>query len=463
MFHYRPLPDDWKQRVADPENPTYIECGALGFHHLKPGKQCAHPGSSWFRDPRPTAPPLRSRTAILTAIFREHTAFDQRCHDVLSNYLPRDDPGVLARERSDDAARTFPRFMLLPPEIREQIWELALPRRTFDLRETRHLGTYTEVWHFLPPVPYIADVCREARDVVMRRGTRLYYAWTDDFRSSPWGPATDEIEPATEPDTSSIKITPVGFFVRGCDIVLHMPDPSSGPELDLSLVDKIKPSAGAAGVSVMTLTAGTMTPGLRCREMAVNWAPSARKANARSYPGSLLPKPWRTLKTVGPDLQTVYTYYRSTFIEVTLWMADEFFTEDRPIGCDTEVQLLLDMYDDQRLAELSSLETIGLDTYKEGPRFATTDLRNPGLCLNCERVQWEQHIKPAAVCQWLQLFEEELDEPTYQSVFHPGAELGYDTEHPWVEDKLRGAPEFRPAVLIRLQIAPNRAAVEPEV
>ncbi|KAK0639710.1 hypothetical protein B0T16DRAFT_423598 [Cercophora newfieldiana] len=453
MFQHRSLPDDWKDRVADPSNPTYLECGALGFHHLKPGKQCAHPSNSWFRDPRPNPPPLRSRTSILTSIFREHTTFDHTCQDILASYLPREDPERLAREHDEDAtARTFPQFMLLPLEIREHIWELALPRRTFDLREARHVGTYTEFRNFLPPVPYIGQVCREARAVVMRLGTRLSYAWTDQFAHDwPGG------------HTSSVKVSAMGFFVMGRDMVLHMPDPSSGPELMLSEAEKVKPSGMVDGVSATTLTAGTMQSVLRCPEMGVNWSPSARPANARSYPGSILPKPWRTLRTTSPDLETVYVYYRSRFIEVSMWMDDGFFKRWAHIGWITEVQLLVDLYDDQRIAELQSLETVGTDDDKTGPRFANFGLRNPGLCLNCERVHWEEHIKPAAVCQWLQLFEEELDELMYQSVFRPGSALGYDPEHPWAKEKLKEAPKFRPAILVLLQVARGKESENPAV
>ncbi|KAK4448902.1 hypothetical protein QBC34DRAFT_100663 [Podospora aff. communis PSN243] len=436
------LPDDWKQRVADPENPTYLECTALGFHNLKPGKQCAHPGSRWFRNPRPNPPPLPSRTAILTAIFREHTAFDKGCQDVLTNYLPPDDADLLQRERDENAARTFPQFSLLPPEIREQIWELALPRRFFDLREARHQGAYVQIRNYHPPVPYIAQVCREARAVVLRLGTRLYYAWTDEFHDPRWSADA-------QGDAPVIEVSPVGFFVRGSDIVLHMPDPSAGPELNPNDVAKIKSASEEDGYSATTLTGSTMANALRVHEMAVNWAPSARPANARTYPGSVLPRPWRMLKYAGPGLKTVHVYYRSTFIEISMVMADKFFESRGPLS--TEVQLVVDLYDDKRLAELESLETLCLDKDSHGPRFAGSGLRNPGLCLNCERVQWEEHIKPAAVCQWLQLFEGELDELSYQSVFRPGAATGYDVEHPWVKEKLLGAPDFRPVVIILLQ------------
>ncbi|KAK0622478.1 hypothetical protein B0T14DRAFT_494128 [Immersiella caudata] len=450
------LRNDWKQHVADPENPTHLECVALGFYNLKPGKQCAHPGSKWFRDPRPNAPPLPSRTAILTTILREHTAFDKGCQDVLDNYLSSDDPELLERERNEDATgRTFPKFSILPPEIREQIWELALPRRFLDLREARHQGTYTEFRNYRPPVPYIAHVCREARDVVLRLGTRLYYAWTDQVRDPRW--VTD-----AHGDAPAIKLSPAGFFVRGSDIVLHMPDPSAGPELDPSDVDKIKPASEVDGFSVTALTDTSMATRLRARDTAVNWAPSARPANARTYPGSLLPRPWRTLKHAGPDLKTVHVYYRSRFIEISLAMSGEFFEAGRGFG--TEVQLVVDLYDDRRLAELDSLETVGLDNDNHKPRFAGGGLRNPGLCLNCERVQWEEHIKPAAVCQWLQLFEEELDELSYQSVFRPGAASGYDAAHPWVKEKLLSAPEFRPVVIVLLQPTQNvRAGADGEV
>lgn len=62
---------------------------------------------------------------------------------------------------------------------------------------------------------------------------------------------------------------------------------------------------------------------------------------------------------------------------------------------DVEVQLLVDLYDDQRLAELSSLETVLEDRARSGPRSDNNAARNPGDCLDtCERANWAFNVKP---------------------------------------------------------------------
>lgn len=77
--------EDWKRTFANPDDPTYEELRALQIP-AKPGKQCPHPVSSWFQDPRPNLLPPRSRKALLTEIFREHTLFDERTNAILEHY-----------------------------------------------------------------------------------------------------------------------------------------------------------------------------------------------------------------------------------------------------------------------------------------------------------------------------------------------------------------------------------------
>jgi len=57
-------------------------------------------------------------------------------------------------------------------------------------------------------------------------------------------------------------------------------------------------------------------------------------------------------------------------------------------------------------------------------------------------------------CQWLQLFEDELDDDTYRAVPTHDSLLGYNPDHPWVREKLATAPEFRPAILVHLSAVP---------
>ncbi|KAK3332573.1 hypothetical protein B0T19DRAFT_416046 [Cercophora scortea] len=429
---------------ADPSNPTYEECRALGFHYLKPGKQCPHPANVWFRDPRASpSPPLRSRKVILSDILRDHTTgfSSPRARAILAHYI---EPDVPSSPSPTTSTPSFPQFTLLPAELREQIWHLALPRRTADLREIRHGRSYIGIRNVKLPVPQLAHVCREARAVVLRLGVRLSLAWPG-------------------PGRSNTLVERVGFFLRGIDVALHMPDP------DLGADDDPAPAPGdrIGTTSQMILTASDITRVLQCEAAAVHWAGRAKRrlatrdpvtqfmplSAAQSAGGSL--RPWLALKEAGPALRTVYVFYRSRFVEVSLLVDREFPTSEDAAQLSVEVQLLVDLYDDHRLAELSTLETLHADGDNEKPRFASPGARNPGLCLNCERVQWEQNQKKHVECQWLQLFEDELDAEMMDQVFiadETAGGLPYNPEHPWVKEKLRSAPEFRPAVLVHLQV-----------
>lgn len=425
-------PEDW-HGFADPENPTYEECLRRHFTYVKPGKQCPHPASSLFRDPRPSPPPLRSRAAILTEVLREHTTLDARCRVLLAKYSPPDDgPGTGYFETEP----SFPQFMLLPAEIREQIWQHALPRRVLDLREIRHNRKYLGVRSAVLPVPYIAHVCRDARSAVMRLGTALEIAWHRSGRVS--GPHS----------TSR-----AGFFIPSSDIALFMPDLECGaePELAEGLVRGADTPAGP----VRTVTGSALVRAMQCREAVVNWAGSAHQTNNRSMFGNPSPqlaahlKPWSHLKDAGDALRTVYVFYRSTYLEFSLLMQPGFYESVDDVQQRVEVQLLVDLYDDQRLAELVGLDVLAKPDVR--PRFAARDAQNPGLCLNCERVQWEQHVKPHVECQWLQLYEDELDPDTRKVVFTGlDSPYPYNARHPWAQEKLRKAPEFRPAVLVQM-------------
>ncbi|KAK5659510.1 hypothetical protein OQA88_712 [Cercophora sp. LCS_1] len=425
-------PSELRALFPDLENPTHSEVVAAGYRTF-PGKQCGHPANELFRDPRPNPPSLRSRKAILSSIFRDHGLLDDRSTLLLEHYaVPPDEEEV-------DVAASFPQFTQLPFEIREYIWQLALPSRILDIREIRHDRGYLYVRGAALPVPLTARVCREAREVVMRLGHRLKLCWAyDDRRFNP-GPNSG----------GTLEVLPAGFFLKGKDVVLRFPDPSTvydPAEQDVQTLQSVDPS-------FLTLSANGVLSQMNCDSVALNWTPPTRRPNTRAEPGSKIIYPWNTCKTLPPNVRTVYICYRSRFIDVYLGVAPKFFVaakQDKYGG--VEAQLMVDLYNDQRLAELTRLDTIQGDRDRTEPRFAAPDIRNPGLCINCERVQWETYLKPQVISNWLQLFEDELDEVTYPNIFPADAELGYNPDHPWVKEKLAHAPQFRPAVMVHLQV-----------
>ncbi|KAI1769652.1 hypothetical protein GGR53DRAFT_473455 [Hypoxylon sp. FL1150] len=113
-----------------------------------------------------------------------------------------DDQGQPATEEENEASvaaaamaaadeTTFPRFPELPTELRFLIWELALPRRVFEIRQetatvnsngeasidehaiNRSLDHPEPIAALLAP-PVLLQVCREARKVAMRTGSWKY-------------------------------------------------------------------------------------------------------------------------------------------------------------------------------------------------------------------------------------------------------------------------------------------------
>ncbi|KAK4209119.1 hypothetical protein QBC37DRAFT_430804 [Rhypophila decipiens] len=469
--YYVPITDhdSCKQFFADPDDPTYEEVRSLGSQFLKPGKQCPHPASTWFRDSRPLhlQQPRPSRRAILAQLYREHTtASPSRVENVLAHYMTPDEP----EQVQSDAEPKFTLFPLLPPEIRQQIWELAIPSRTVDLREIRHNGEYTSIRYITLPIPPIGQVCREARHLVYRLGAHLEVAST---------PSDDAAS-----DLSYYKKHNIGFFMKGIDIALHMPDLDKYYEEDYAF--KVTGTGETNfGSEAWTVTSRALPKAMKSRAVAVNWSGGNKGAmmgwpnrqlqrhpvlayDSGSTIGSLgngrLMSDWTYIKeaaTEGSSLETVYVYHKSRFIDVYLLVDDEFpeevvNPEDPTRFYEVEMQLLVDLYDDEKLAEVASLETLNLDKDNNKPRYAAAGAVNPGLCLNCERVQWEKHIKPDVEALWLQLYEDELevDPSLFEAVF-TGKEPGipYNADHPWVKEKLRTAPEFRPAVLIHLRVA----------
>ncbi|KAK3380639.1 hypothetical protein B0T24DRAFT_198376 [Lasiosphaeria ovina] len=480
-------PESWRPRFVDPDDPTYEECRALGnFFHLNHGKQCSHPCHTWFRDPRPSPPALRPPKTILAEILRDHSASIPSHNDaILANYVcpvVGDGETQNAAEEATESA-SFPYFTLLPPEIREQIWLFALPRRTLDLREARHARNYIGTRCVALPIPQVARVCRESRDVVLRHGERLVSVMRP-FNK----PSRTNVRPRARPALKPVSF-PLGFFVKGVDVALHLPDPRIDIEEEPRVFEAAVEGAPCGDLDgpskIYSVSGSSITASMKCEAAAVNWAGATRHLLAddrRRDPVSTFAPvntaiasggwliPWRYLKSpaAGPALKTVYVFFRRRYIEVSLLLGPNF----DPAGPDTngtnrffqtEIQLLVDLYDDQRLAELSSLESLFVDAKNNRPRFSDPGARNPGLCLNCERVQWEQHIRPLVLCQWLQMHQDELpDEAAIAAVFpRDDASSPYNVDHPWVKEKLRDAPEFRPAVLIHLQAVEKARLVQP--
>ncbi|KAI0147661.1 hypothetical protein GGR57DRAFT_476278 [Xylariaceae sp. FL1272] len=79
------------------------------------------------------------------------------------------------RDENSDKSGSFPQFSELPPELREMIWKLCIPRRSVHLFNDDSLSdlyyySRVPIGACFQPGPLIGRVCREARAVVVRYG-----------------------------------------------------------------------------------------------------------------------------------------------------------------------------------------------------------------------------------------------------------------------------------------------------
>ncbi|KAL4951457.1 hypothetical protein BDW69DRAFT_186358 [Aspergillus filifer] len=124
-----------------------------------------------------------------------------------------------------------------------------------------------------------------------------------------------------------------------------------------------------------------------------------------------------------------------------------------PDADEEAVDVMVDLFDDQRMAELCSLSSHPShknpenpeDSLPKGSFSADSDSKE---CINCERQYWHADAKADVQRFWLYLHADELEESEMRDVFP--AEDCYNPDHPWVVNKLAKAPEFRPAVVFTL-------------
>lgn len=145
--------EDLFDDIQDPQNPTYEELRVL-FNPpggLLPGKQCGHPVNVWFKEPRPSPPPARSRKAIFKEYIWKSYLPDETKQLLVSNYISNDDPVVLAAEEEhEDKYGQLHDFNKLPNELKVMTWEDSVHQRLIDARllETRQETSRRDPYNF---------------------------------------------------------------------------------------------------------------------------------------------------------------------------------------------------------------------------------------------------------------------------------------------------------------------------
>lgn len=403
----------------------------LGF---RPEIRCIHPANRWFKDPRQTAPRLRSRRTILRELFQELTSMSSYYHEILSRYRSWDDPALMAQEDRATRDCLFPQFTRLPAELRMHIWQYSVPRRMLDPREE---------WSRVTPnsrlsVPHVARVCRESRDAVFRMGTKVL--------------VTLETDLAGHPDVNCLVDAPFGFMTAK-DIVIHF----QGMSMTEPAGDDDEDDVHNNDVPIYTVS--TIARGMGCEAVAAYWPHPSDTLRWRNHYRSQRFDPvieqWAFLRD-SEEMKTLFVLARRPIVLVlpldengrdsTETVEGDGSPRDS-LTNETATQIFVDLYDDQRLAEITSLETEpGSDTT---PRFSMEQAHlQIGLCLNCERSRWEHYHKVWVESFWLTLAEHKLDDEEFNAVFPPG--VPYNPAHSWVREQLRDAPQFKPAVIFNI-------------
>ncbi|KAL4961282.1 uncharacterized protein BDV14DRAFT_203851 [Aspergillus stella-maris] len=145
-------------------------------------------------------------------------------------------------------------------------------------------------------------------------------------------------------------------------------------------------------------------------------------------------------------IKTIFVISRIGYIRLELQMDPER-SKSIPRADEATVDVMVDLFDDQRMAELCSLASHPSHEDPENslPKGSYSADSDSHKCTNCERQYWHTNTKAQVQRFWLDLHADELDESEQRDFFSD--EDRYNPHHPWVMDKLAKAPEFRPAVV----------------
>ncbi|KAI9367828.1 hypothetical protein BJX61DRAFT_547114 [Aspergillus egyptiacus] len=405
-------------------------------------EQCPHPFRDLFRDPRISPPPLPSQESILRKLLLED-APDTGCFRGLIDAFA-DTYGHVKIEES-----TFPSFLRLPREIRDMIWEMAIPQRTLNVSTVFHPGfPHGSLKDARLPIPHIGRVCREALETVLRKGRKLSL-WPYSYPG-----------PLREIDLSEYKkYQPTGFLMP-TDRLLYMDGVSE--EENCALKGAALPPDG-----VETTTARELPRVLGVSEVAVYWH---EVLGLRSQ----MPHDDESDEEYDHDEKKYWDFLRGMDNTMTLWVVHcppysviryggdreqvaARLKDHSPGGSCNEgtrkpsqcgmFDVLVDLYDDQKMAEIVSLHDPSED---QAPR---NRLDSAFHCFNCKRLVWEKHLLPVAERFWLLLHAGELKGSEVDEVFptDEGNPLPHRRNHPWVQEKLSQGPQIRPAASFTLK------------
>lgn len=332
--------------------------------------------------------------------------------------------------------RVFHPFPRLPPELRHMIFQEAAEARILPMDcMTKFHHVYCEPTYILRRrMPVVASVSREARDAVKLLGR-------SDLRTGFRAQPSQLFQVGTTPQNW---VSNCGFLM-GRDVV-HYTFP-----FDFSEVIEDSGTDAAAVVHhprKIPSVLGTTT-------VAVSLAglPPLHYFNGGIW--NAMAK-WSFLKDM-KSLETLYIvlssssiiYERNTAKIIPKSICD--YT-----GWDDNVSVLVDIYDDQRLAEITSLDVPY--PVKLGPgrwfniRHRDAVLEILGTCLHCLRERWESEVKPRMEKMWVLLHVDDPGQQDFEEIVNQD-DGKINRDHPWVRTKLDTMPQLRVFVDFNLRSA----------
>lgn len=149
------------------------------------------------------------------------------------------------------------------------------------------------------------------------------------------------------------------------------------------------------------------------------------------------------------DLERTSRYIKISYQEDA--EAEEMFNS---LHMERPIPVFVDLYDDERLAEIMSLNT---QAFQPDP---TDSGHGRGRCLhqwciNCSRRGWETGDKEKAELIWLSTYIEELETEEEKLAVLGADGMSINRDNEWVQDKLARMPKLKPFALFLLSSQEN--------
>jgi hypothetical protein len=411
---------------------------------------CHHgPFSDWLEQKR-AQPSARSKVDIFRELVYGSNLPLNRKNRLVARYEKREYEAAPPKQQQTPGE--FRLFTQLPPEIRTMIWEHlqdAAESRVLNIRDmSRGVAAGSETSPPRVRMPVLASVCREAYSFINARGRRDLRTGLRAIHS---GGGHSSRSPAADPvrKCAAAQGHDCGFLMPS-DVVHYDETPIGFAEtsdvhhpcgIPRALKSRTVSVLFADGVLqelldyILRLDRDLLDDIVRGKDYWKIW--------------SFL-QDWAFLKD-NPQLQTLYVGWKRSHVVYERCASLEEFdsTADFALGRGDdngdELTALVDLYDDDRLAELSSLEV-------PQPQFEADDPARQifGGCIPCMREEWETLLRPGMEMLWVMLHIRELSQSQMDEILMPGEGQGLNKKQDWVKEKLQTMPGIRPFVKLSL-------------